>query len=124
GWLAAADEATRNRLCTGFADAWAKKDAAGALAWCEENLSGSSLARSVAAVVQGAGVKNVEATAALVAAMEPSPGRAEGAVAGARQWFPMLGGMAGPGGDQIVSPQTVAWLASLDPVSIKRVLHE
>jgi hypothetical protein len=123
-WLAGADELARNRLSPGFVEAWAKKDAPGAIAWCEENLSGSSLARAVASVVQGAGAKNIAATAALIGAMEPSPGRAEGAVAVARQWFPSLGGMAGPAGDQTVRPQTVAWLASLDPISIKRVLDE
>src|SRR6266700_4888358 len=123
-WLTKADEPTRNRLSTGFVEAWAKKDAAAALGWCEENLSGTSLARAVPSVVQGAGVKNIAATAALVAAMEPSPGRAEGAVAVARQWFPMLGGDPGPGGNESVKPQTVAWLASLDPTSIKRVLDE
>src|SRR5207244_7966367 len=114
-WLADADEPTRNRFSPGFVEAWAKKDGAGALAWCQENLSGSSLAPAVAAVVQGAGVKNVAATAALIGAMEPSPGRAEGALAVARQWFPMLGGMAGPGGDQTVGPQTVGCVVSLDP---------
>ncbi len=123
-WLAEADEPARNRLSPGFVEAWAKKDAARALAWCEENLSGSSLACAVGAVVQGAGAKAIAATAALVAAMEPSPGRAEGAVAVARQWFPMLGGDPGPGGNESVKPQTVAWLASLDPTSIKRVLDE
>ena len=123
-WLAAADDPVRNRLSPGFVEAWAKKDAAGALAWSEENLSGSSLGRAVPAVVEGAGVKQVAATAALIAGMEPSPARAEGALAVARQWFPMLGGMAGPSGAQTVGPQTVAWLQSLDPLSIKRVLDE
>lgn len=124
-WLAAENEASRNRLSPGFVEAWAKKDAAGALAWSEENLSGSSLSRAVTAIVEGAGVKQVTATAALVAAMEPSPARAEGALAVARQWFPMLGGMAGPSGNETVGAETVAWLASLDPDSIKRVLrHE
>ena len=123
-WLAGADEPARNRLSPGFVEAWAKKDAVGALAWCEQNLSGSSLSGAVTAAVQGAGVKQVAATAALVAAMEPSPARAEGALAVARQWFPMLGGMAGPSGNQTVGPETVAWLASLDSLSIKRVLDE
>jgi hypothetical protein len=123
-WLTTAEEGARNRLSTGFVEAWAKKDAAAALAWSEENLSGSSLSRAVAGVVQGAGTKDIAGTAALIAAMEPSPGRAEGAVAIARQWFPSLGGMAGPSGAQTVEPQTVAWLASLDPISIKRVLDE
>jgi hypothetical protein len=123
-WLAAADDPARNRLSPGFVEAWAKNDAAGALAWSEENLSGSSLGRAVTAVVQGAGVKQVAATAALVADMESSPARAEGALAVARQWFPSLGGMAGPSGEQTVGPQAVAWLQSLDPLSIKRVLDE
>ncbi len=123
-WLAGADDPTRNRLSPGFVEAWAKTDAAGALAWCQENLSGSSLPRAVAAAVQGAGVSQVATAAALIAAMEPSPARAEGALTVAREWFPMLGGMAGPSGSQTVGPQTVAWLATLDPISIKRVLDE
>src|SRR5438552_2466497 len=114
-WLTQADERTRNRLSPGFVEAWAKKDAAGALGWCEENLSGSSLARGVASVVQGAGAKDIASTAALVAGLQPSPGRAEGAVVVARQWFPSLGGMAGPSGDETVGPQKVALLASLGP---------
>jgi hypothetical protein len=123
-WLATADDSARNRLSPGFVEAWAKKDAAGALAWCEENLSGSTLSKAVGAMVQGVGVSQVAATAALIADMEPSPARAEGALAVARQWFPMLGGMAGPSGAQTVGTQTVAWLSSLDPLSIKRVLDE
>ena len=123
-WLAAADEPARNRLSSGLVEAWAKRDTAGALAWCQQNLSGSSLSRAVAAAVQGAGVGQVSGTAALVAAMEPSSARAEGALAVARQWFPSLGGVAGPSGNQTVEPQTVAWLASLDPLSVRRVLSE
>jgi hypothetical protein len=123
-WLAQTDEPTRNRLSPGFVEAWAKKDAAGALNWCQENLSSSSLGAAVAAVVQGAGSKQVAATAALIAAMEPSPARAEGAMAVANQWFPSLGGNAGPAGNETVKPETLAWLASLDPISIKRVLDE
>jgi hypothetical protein len=103
-------------------EGWAKTDAAGALQWCEENLSGSALSHAVSAVVQGASVKQVASTAALIAAMEPSPARVQGAADVARQWFPMLGGMAGPSGAEAVGPQTVAWLASLDPVSINRIL--
>jgi len=123
-WLAQADVPARNRLSPGFVEAWAKKDPAAALDWCQENLSGSSLPRAVAAVIQGAGVKDIASTAALVAAMEPSPARAEGAVAIARQWFPMLGGDAGPSGDETVGSQKVAWLACLDSSSVKRVLDE
>ncbi len=123
-WLAEADERTRNRLSPGFVEAWAKKDVAGALGWCEGNLSGSSVAPAVVAVVKGAGPKELKATAALIAAMDPSPARAEGAAAVARQWFPSLGGNAGPAGNDKVSSETVAWMASLDPVSVKRVLEE
>jgi hypothetical protein len=123
-WLAGADDTTRNRLSPGFVEAWAKSDTASALAWCEQTLSGSSLTRAVGATVQGADVKQVATTAALIAAMEPSPARAEGALAVARQWFPTLGGMAGPSGAQTVAPETVAWLQSLDPLSVKRVLDE
>jgi hypothetical protein len=123
-WLAASEDSVRNRLGPGFVEAWAKKDAAGALGWCEENLSGSSLSRAATALIQGAGVKQVASSAALVAAMEPSPARAEAAAAVAQQWFPMLGGMAGPSGEQTVGPQTVAWLRGLDPISIKRVLDD
>lgn len=123
-WMAAAGDPVRNRLSPGFVEAWAKKDTAGALAWSQENLSGSSLSQAVTAAVQGASVKQVAATAALIAGMDPSPARAAGALEVARQWFPMLGGMAGPSGEQTVGPQAVAWLQSLDPLSIKRVLDE
>jgi hypothetical protein len=75
-------------------------------------------------VIQGSGVKQVAVNAALVAGMDPSPARAEAALAVARQWFPMLGGDAGPSGQQAVGAQAVAWLQSLDPLSIKRVLDE
>jgi hypothetical protein len=123
-WLAATEEQTRNRLSPGFVEAWAKKDAPAALAWSEENLSGSGLASAVPSIIQGAGLKQVAATAELVAGMEPSAARAAGAAAVASQWFPRLGGDAGPGGNETVKPETVAWLASLDPASIKRVLND
>jgi hypothetical protein len=117
-WLAAADTQTRNRLSPAFVEAWAQKDAAGALAWCNDNLVGSSLAQAVAGVITGAAQKDVAGAAALVAAMDPSAARAEAAVAVAHKWFPETSS-----GDA-ASPEAVAWLAGLDPNSIRRVLRE
>lgn len=117
-WLASADAHTRNRLGPTFVEAWAKQDAQGALTWCEENLAGSSLAQAVAGVMKGAAARNVGGAAKLVAAMEPSPARAEAAVEVAQKWFP------GYSSDKPVKPATLAWLASLDADSAKRVLDE
>ncbi|MFO1500259.1 MAG: hypothetical protein U1G07_18035 [Verrucomicrobiota bacterium] len=104
---------------------WGKIDpVAGALGWCEENLAGSDLSRAVAALVDGAGVKQVTTTAALIASMPPSVARTEGAVAVARQWFPGLGGLEGASGSRLVQPETVDWLGRLDVVSMRRVLDE
>jgi hypothetical protein len=123
-WLADAADPTLNRLSPGLAQAWAKKDPASALAWCNENLQGSPLSRAVAAIVEGAGPSQVTMTAALIADMAPSPARTEGALAVAQQWFPSLGGMAGPSGAVTVGGETTDWLASLDPVSLERVLDK
>ena len=117
-WLAAADAQTRNRLSPAFVEAWAQKDAAGALAWCDEDLAGSSLAQAVAGVMKGAAEKDVAGAAALVAAMDPSAARSEAAVAVARKWFPEMSS-----GDA-AKPEAVAWLAGLDPNSIRRALQE
>ncbi|PYI86172.1 MAG: hypothetical protein DME26_09580 [Verrucomicrobia bacterium] len=117
-WLAGTDVRTRNRLSPTFVEAWAKQDAAGALSWCEENLAGSYLAQAVGGVLTGAAEKDVAGAAGLVAAMEPSPARAEAAVAIARKWFPQLSS------DQQVNPATVAWLAGLDAESVRRVVNE
>ena len=115
-WLTKVDEGTRRRLNPTFVATWAKQDAGGALQWCQENLTGSSLAQSVAGVVSSAAEKDVAAAATLVAGMNPSQARAEAAVAVARKWFPnsFLG--------QQVKPETVTWLATLDVDSVKRVL--
>jgi hypothetical protein len=117
-WLASADDPTRRRLSPTFVEAWAKQDAGSALTWCESNLTGSALAQSVAGVLSGAAEKDVAAAAALVGGMNPSPARTEAAAAVARKWFPHLSA------DQPVTPESVAWLANLDPDSVKRVLDQ
>lgn len=122
-WLASADPTARHQLSPGFAEAWAATDPARALSWCQENLAGTSLTRAVSAIVEGAGPKRVAETAALVAAMEPSSARAAAAASVARQWFPSLGGTEGPSGNRVVTPETLAWLGSLDSVSLDRVLQ-
>jgi len=117
-WLAGTDERTRNRLSPAFVEAWAQKDAGSALTWCDENLTGSSLAQAVGGVSKGAAEKDISGAAALVAAMDPSSARAEAAVAVARKWFPEMSS------GEAAKPEAVAWLAGLDPNSIKRVLEE
>lgn len=117
-WLAGADDRSRSHLSPTFVEAWAKQDAASALTWCEANLTGSTLAQSVAGVLRGVAEKDVAAAATLVAGMNPSQARTEAAVAVARKWFPRLSS------DQPSTPGTVAWLASLDSDSVKRVLDQ
>ncbi len=117
-WLASADERTRSRVSPAFVEAWAKQDAASALTWCEENLTGSSLAQAVGGVLKGAAEKDVAGAAGLVTAMAPSRARAEAALAVAQKWFPGLSSA------QSVKPEAIAWLASLDADSVKRVLDQ
>ncbi len=117
-WLADANDQTRSRLSPAFVQAWAQKDAAAALAWCDENLSGSSLAQAVGGVLKGAAEKDIAGAAALVTGMDPSAARAEAAVAVARKWFPEMSS------GEAAKPEAVAWLAGLDPTSVKRVLDE
>jgi hypothetical protein len=117
-WLAAADSRTRNHLSPSFVEAWGKQDANGALAWCESNLTGSSLAQAVSGVVKGAAEKDLPAAAALVASLNPSSARAEAAVAIAGKMFPEWSQTAS------TKPETIAWLASLDPDSARRVLDK
>jgi len=117
-WLSGADPRKRNRLGPTFVEAWAKQDAPNALAWCEENLDGSTLPQSVAGVLRGAAEKEVAQAAALVAEMTPSQARSEGAVVVAQKWFPTLSS------GQRVAPETLAWLANLDADSVKRVLDQ
>jgi hypothetical protein len=117
-WLAAADDGTRNRLSPAFVEAWAKQDTASAMTWCAENLNGTSLGRAVAGLMKGAAEKDVTGAAALVTGMEPSHARTEAALAIAKTWFPGLSS------DTRAGPEAVAWLASLDSDSVKRVVDE
>lgn len=116
-WLASTDDITRNRYSPAMVEAWAKHDAASALAWCEENLTGSSLAQSVAGLVKGAAEKDVAAAATLVSGMSPSAARNEAAMAVAKQYLPDLSS------DKPIPPEAIAWLRSLDSDSIRRVLN-
>jgi hypothetical protein len=120
-WLTDADPRTRQRLSPTFVEVWARKDAAGALAWCQENLTGSSQARAVGGVLAGAAEKDPVEAGQLVSAMDPSPARAEAAVALALKWFP---GSTLETSHQPASPDAVAWLNSLDGDTLKRVLEQ
>jgi hypothetical protein len=117
-WLASADPSTRNLYSPAFVEAWAKQEAPDALAWCEANLSGSSLANSVGAVFKGAAAKDISAAADLVSGMQPSPARSEAAVSVADRWFPEFGS------GKPVAPETIAWINSLDDDSRNRVLSQ
>jgi hypothetical protein len=115
-WLAAADAPTRDGLSASFVEPWGKRDPAGALAWCEENLSGSSLAQAVAGVVKGAAEKDISSASQLVNSMSPSSGRAEAAAAVAEKWFPHFD-------DRTAKPEAIAWLRGLDSESAQRVVN-
>jgi hypothetical protein len=117
-WLASAEARTRHRLSAAFVEIWARQDANSALNWCEENLTGSALAQAVGGVVKGAAEKDVAAASALVAAMNPSPARAEAAAAVAQKWFPDLLS------NETVKPEAIAWLAGLDGESVRRALDQ
>jgi hypothetical protein len=115
-WLAQADARTRNNLGPAFVESWAKQDPSSALDWCQANLTGSSQIQAVGAVLKGAADTDVNAAAALVTSLDPSPARAEAAIAVAKKWFPdVLSG-------EPVKPEAVAWMSGLDPYSLKRVL--
>ncbi len=118
-WLASADSFTRNRMSAAFVEAWGKKDPASALSWCEENLSGLTLNNAVAGVVKGTAAKDLAGAAALVASMEPSSARAEAAAAISRKMFP--DSFSGP---KTTTPEALAWLAQLDPNSMRRATGE
>jgi hypothetical protein len=119
-WLAQADATTRNRLSPSFVESWAKQDPGGALSWCEEMLTGSSMAQGVGSALKGAAAKDVSGAAALVSAMEPSAARMEAAAAVSRKWFPELSSSS----PKDLKPEAVSWLSNLDPQSIERVLRE
>lgn len=116
-WLSSADPATLNKFSPAFVEAWAKQDAAAALGWCESNLTGSTLVDAVKGVFNGAAQKDVAAAAALVAAMPAGPARSQAAAAVAEKWFP--DGFA----NKAVPSETLDWLSSLDPDSIRKVVN-
>jgi hypothetical protein len=115
-WLAQADTRTRNSLGPAFVETWAKQDPSSALDWCQVNLTGSSQIQAVGSVLKGAADTDVNAAAALVTSLDPSPARAEAALAVAKKWFPDV--LTG----EPVKPEAVAWMSGLDPYSVKRVL--
>jgi hypothetical protein len=117
-WLAGSDASTRNRLSPALVESWAKRDAGGALAWCEANLTGSSLAQAVGGVSKGAAESDVIGASGLVTDMKPSSARAEAAAGVAQKWFP--DSFAG----RPVPPEAIEWIKSLDADSVKRVLDQ
>lgn len=117
-WLARSDGATRQRFSPAVVEVWARTDAQGALAWCETNLTGVDLARTVASIVESAAQKNVSAAGEFVLGMSPSPARARAAAAVAKHWFP--GWRSG----QPAPTAAIAWLAGLDSASAKRALEQ
>jgi hypothetical protein len=80
-------------------------------------LSGSTLNEAVKGLFNGAAQKDVASAAALVASMQSSTARSQAAVAVAEKWFPDAFG------NKPVPPETLGWLASLDPDSIRRAVE-
>jgi hypothetical protein len=117
-WLARADTITRHRLSPAFVEAWAKTDPNSALAWCESNLAGSSLAHTVARIVNSAAQRDLVATAEFVTRMKPSTARAESAAAVAKNWFPAWRS------GKPVPATAIAWMAGLDAASARRALEQ
>jgi hypothetical protein len=117
-WLARADAITRHRLSPAFVEAWAKIDPNNALAWCESNLAGSSLAQTVGSIVNGVAERELMIASAFVTSMKPSPARAEAAASVARNWFPTWrSGKPAPA-------TAIAWMAGLDAASARRALEQ
>src|SRR5439155_17540525 len=107
-WLARSDAITRHRLSPAFVQVWAKTDPTNALAWCESNLTGSSLAQTVGSIVNGAAERDVMAAAEFVTNMRISPARAEAAASVAKHWFPTWrSGKPAPAA-------AIIWMAGLD----------
>jgi hypothetical protein len=117
-WLAAADPKVRNRLASPMLEIWAKTDTTGAMDWIQQNLSGSGMDEAVASVLKGAAEISVPDAAVLVTGMDSSLSRAKAATSVAREWWPAYHT------NQPVPPEAVAWLSSLDPVSIKHVVQQ
>ena len=117
-WLVRADTTTRHRLSPAFVEAWAKTDPNNALAWCESNLAGSSLAHTVGGIVNGVAERDLMIASAFVTSMKPSPARAEAAAAVAKNWFPAWrSGQPAPAA-------AIAWMAGLDTASARRALEQ
>jgi hypothetical protein len=117
-WLVTTDSSTRNRLSPPFVEAWGKNDPEAALTWCEDNLTGSTLAESVGGLVKGAAQNDIRAAADLVNSLKPSAARSEGALAVAQKWMPEYGTR------KPVAPEMLSWLAQLDTQSVRRVLDD
>jgi hypothetical protein len=117
-WLAQSDDTTRHRLSPAFVEAWAKTDPNNALAWCELNLTGSSLAETLGSIVNGVAQKDLPAAAEFVTSMKPSSARAEAAAAVAKNWFPTWRS------GQLVPAAAITWLAALDSASTRRVIEQ
>ena len=117
-WLAKADAAARNRLSPSFVEAWAKYDAEGALKWSEANLTGITFANAAAGVVKGAVAGDLAGAATLVSSMAPSHARGDAASVVLQKWLPERSS------NKPLAPEATAWLAKLDPESIKRVLDQ
>lgn len=117
-WLARSDDLTRHRLSPAFVEVWAKTDPGNALAWCEANLTGSSLSQTLGSIVNGAAQSNVTAAAEFVTGLKPSPARAEAAAAVAKNWFPTWRS------GRPVPADAIAWMARLDAASARRALEQ
>jgi hypothetical protein len=117
-WLARSDDITRHRLSPAFVEAWAKTDPANALAWCELNLTGSSLSQTLGSIVNSAAQSNLTAAAEFVSGMKPSPARAEAAAAVAKNWFPTWRS------GKPVPADAIAWMTRLDAASARRALEQ
>lgn len=88
------------------------------MAWCELNLQGSSLARTISAVLNGIASKDISGAAEFVMNLKPSGVRTEAAAAVARHWFP--GWRSG----KPVPSAAIVWLSRLDNASARRVLEQ
>jgi hypothetical protein len=117
-WLARSDAVTRHRLSPAFVEAWAKTDPNSALAWCESNLTGSSLAQTLGSIVSDVAQKDLPSAAEFVTSMKPSSARAEAAAAVAKHWFPTWRS------GKPVPVAAITWLAALDAKSTRRVIEQ
>lgn len=120
-WLSHSDPATLNKLAPLFVQAWAKSDSEASLSWAESNLKGNTLTQATAGVVRGVAEKDVAKAAEMALSLEPSPGRAEAALAVAQKWMPRSWGDEP---QKITPPGLTNWLGQLDPDSLQRTLSD